>query len=465
MEDCCLSQSLEDGAAENKEWITHPADIACQVSEVLNIPELCDLKKRMGEEHRDLSNKRNRYDTLLDFARQGSTSRIKEIILQKAGTQAFQDAVYYYLNNPTFEAFKVLDHVGLPPSGSHVFASTATANSSNDDAMTTALRILGWDAPEKGVTYQRTSTINLHTGLTAVGKKLPKNSAVRYDRHKRPNEWHEQAYDLALQFYRYSRGDEEWDTPTVVHKHTHIYHWGCINQCYLHNAFGHEVSCWAMHEKWNVVMTMAMMWHALMTLKPGGQLCLKTRIFKRAETLGLVALISAAFGHVRMVDNPRQVCTFVTVIYDTMTENDAIRLEVANALRSAMDQSIEHIFFSEVQNKYPICRQTARMATTHRESMMETRAEANTLFLMGLYCMRLLIRQRYDYEHRRRRGSKKIELDTCLETFHSKMLKKYGETNGQFFYSQFVKIERDMLPFDRDMLFAVLNSDWMKDNF
>jgi len=166
-----------------------------------------------------------------------------------------------------------------------------------------------------------------------------------------------------------------------------------------------------------------------------------------------------------MVDNPRQVCTFVTVIYDNLTENNEVRLEVADALKSAMDQSIENIFFSEVQRKYPICRQTARMANIHRESMMEARAEVNTLFLMGLYCMKLLIKQRFDYERGRRRGDKQIELDRCLDTFHKKMWNKYGETNGQFFYSRFGKIERDMHSFDRDMLFAVLNSEWMKDNF
>ena len=435
--------------------VTYPADLACQIVELVGARPLEDLKTMMGTEHLLLSEKKNRVYVLNEFARSEPESEIKALINSRLQTKEARDSVHQFMNNPTFEAFKVLEIAGLPTRGSHVFSSTATANSGNDDAVTTALKILG---VTDGIEFQRTSTVNMHTMQSAVSCQAPKNPPVSYDRHKPPTEWHLQAYDLALQFYNYSNPDSG-GTITVTHMHDKIYHWGCINQCYLISPLQHEVSSWAMHEKWNVVMTTAMMWHALMTLKPGGQLCLKTRIFKRAETLGLVALISAVFDNVQMVDNPRQVCTFVSVVYSGMTSDLAKRMQVANTLRRAMDQSPEHIFYCDVQRDNPQCLQTIRLAEQHRSSMLQTRAKVNTLFLMGLYCIKLQL------DGRSRRRQEILDLQFSWEILLDELVIKYGYEKGNLFYEEFQGIVSQLNGTQRCTLKTILNSRWMKDNF
>ncbi len=48
-------------------------------------------------------------------------------------------------------------------------------------------------------------------------------------------------------------------------------------------------------EKWNMLFTIAMTWHVVAMLKPGGQLCMNGGIFRVAETRDLVSLLSALF--------------------------------------------------------------------------------------------------------------------------------------------------------------------------
>jgi len=439
-----------------KDSVTYPHDIACQVVEVLNLEALIALKQEMQNEHPRLTCPQNRIPVLRELAKSGLVPKLKEIIEHRLTMDEPKRVVKRHLNQPTLEGFRVLEMAGLPLDKSVIFSSTATANSGNNDAITTALEILGWCSPEKEIVYERSSTVTM-SGLTAISNVLPKNPAVCFRRDCPLDEWHKLSYDLAQQFLQMSTGIKKDEPPHIVHKYDYMYHWGCINQCVLESPLGHGVSCWSLHEKWNIVMTMAMMWHAIMTLKPGGQLCIKVRIFKRAETWGLVALISALFDSVRMVDNSRQCCTCVAVIFDTMTDDDNFRMVMAETLRNAMDQSIERIFMNPIQMSDPKCKNTRELCKNHAESMGFSRACHNTIFLVGLYCIKELINSRFY-------GRNTPRLSSSLAKLKEITLKEYG-TLGDYFYNSFIDIEEHMHPDHRLALDIALSSKWMEANF
>jgi hypothetical protein len=137
------------------EGITYPHDVACQITEVLNHRPLVDLKREMQEEHRTLGARNNKIPVLIDLANSGSIPSLQRIILERIKKARCCEFIKHKLNEPTLEAFRVLDSAGLPRNGSVVFSSTATANSGNDDAVTTALNILGWCSDDKGIIYER----------------------------------------------------------------------------------------------------------------------------------------------------------------------------------------------------------------------------------------------------------------------------------------------------------------------
>jgi hypothetical protein len=70
----------------------------------------------------------------------------------------------------------------------------------------------------------------------------------------------------------------------------------------------------------------------------GWQVCIKIRIFKRAETLGFTTLFSNLFERCTLTDNSRQTAYFAVGVFDRMTDDEALRLEVAEILWNAMDQ-------------------------------------------------------------------------------------------------------------------------------
>jgi hypothetical protein len=437
--------------------ITYPSDIACQIVEVLDVPELIQLKRSMQNEHELLHEKAKRVRVLNEYIASDQCVNLKEQLRARMADKKARGLVYQILNEPTFEAFKVLEISGLPPDNSAVFSSTATANSANDDAMTSALNILGCCEPDRNIRFHRSSTCTIF-GKTAVSNHLPKNPPVFFTPDTPVADWHKQSYDLALQFYRMSVASCDEDSPQVAHTFDRVYHWGCINQCFLKSPLGNKVSSWALHEKWNIVMTMAMMWHGIMTLKPGGQMCLKVRIFKRAETLALVSLASSLFDSVQMVDNPRQVCTFVSVVYSGMTADDALRDIVAKSLRQAMDQRAEHVFLNPILTSSPKCAATLTMCEAHRCSMIEKRAKVNTIFLMGLYCLKDLI----GYRIQEVTGE---EVRAHLELYNTALRDYYGSRLASVFMDMLRAAEDNMSQFTRRHVHKVLCSTWMRDNF
>jgi hypothetical protein len=166
------------------------------------------------------------------------------------------------LNEPTYVVFSILNRIGVPDDGSVVFSSTATANSGNDDAYTTALKIMGYTTDDHHITFVRSSACTT-CGLTGVSKLRPKNDAVKYDPETSLDKFPDLARSLAGQFLHMTINDHEL---TIKPTYDVMYHNGCISQNWTTNSLGNSVSNWELHEQWNVVMTVAMMWHIAMTL-------------------------------------------------------------------------------------------------------------------------------------------------------------------------------------------------------
>jgi hypothetical protein len=375
------------------------------IPEIMNNYRLGNLKKDMQRGHAPLDNKASRVKVLRQYcAAEPHANPIKATLSAALKSKAGVQKIKATLNEPTFEAFKILKLAGLPKKGDVVFSSTATANSGNNDAMTTALDIM---ACTEGVELHRSSTVN-STGRTGVSNVEPRNKAVQFDEHCKVGTWKVMVRALGIQFLQitdeYMRASHaayappnrigealgECSNDTMPHMklnpvYDRMYHWGCISQPWITNLLGHHVSQWAVHEEWNVNMTIAMMWHAAMTAKAGGQVCLKIRIFRRAETLGLTALFSNLFDKCVLTENSRQTCYFAVGVFDNMTADEGLRLNVASALWRAMDQKPEHIFQHPLmftqrsRDMLPICTDVRRVIDT-------SLAKANSAFLICFRC-------------------------------------------------------------------------------
>lgn len=355
------------------------------IPEILNLQRLAMLRKNMQRGHADLSDRSKRVAVLSAYCRSEPEDNPIKPLMQSA-LKHRRKAVKETLNEPTFEAFKILKIAGVPRSGDVVFSSTATANSGNDDAPTAALGILG---VTENIAYHRSSTVN-STGRTGVSNIPPKHKAVQYNEYCPMDQWITMSRSLAHQFYGITLdylgrrgGATAFDVLPVYDR---MYHWACISQSWTINLLGNPVSQWELHDEFNVIITMAMMWHIAMTLKPGAQACLKIRGFQRAETYGLTALLANLFKKCTITENSRQGCTFGVGVFEGMTEDNELRRNVAEAIWNAMDQRPEHLFhhplFQTQMSKdiLPVC---SKIRDTIRASF----AKSTSAFLLGLRCL------------------------------------------------------------------------------
>jgi hypothetical protein len=289
------------------------------------------------------------------------------------------------------------------------------------------------------------------TGFTGVSYVRPKHTPVTFNPNTPPEEWDALSYDLGKQLYQISTQTTFDEHNPVLHdKYTHIYHWGCISQNWLKNPLGHYVSSWKIHEKWNVLFTTAMMWHAVATLQPGGQLCLKVRILRSAETLGLVSLLSALFDSVQIIDNARQKCSFAVAIYTGFNANRDMRLEMLALLRKCMTFEPSVIFFNRIQRTYDSCLDTMIKAEHIREVMIKKRAETNTVYLACLDCAKQFLQRR----------NKRIMYDTALPL----LIDTYGEKLGQDFFHSLMIACKNLTQHQQCMFLSVMDNAWMHDN-
>ena len=295
---------------------TNPHPLVSEWTQILNMNFLSNLLKRMHEEHAHLKT-----NNKLEMFEKTFPGLIKSRDIQ-------------LLNEPTFEAMVLLQQCPeiTPKAHNKIFMTTATANSGNDPAFYNAFEICGY---LQNLIITKTST-GLTSGCTGVSHVRCRNAPVNYDQSVPKKDWSLESDKLFQELMKKNEGDTPYDI---------IYHWGCISQQWIEAPWGNMTSSWLYHEDWNWVYTIAMMRHSIQSLKQGGVLVLKCRIFKKAQSMGLLAMLSTAFEVSRIVTNPRCTSTFVTFIG---TKFRGIRHEkvqiLQNDLRRCTDYALSSIF-------------------------------------------------------------------------------------------------------------------------
>ena len=193
----------------------------------------------------------------------------------------------------------------LPPEGSTVIASVATAGSGRPSEWATLLAVLG-----KKYDLHTVKTVLAATHRTGrTGEKIQAHDeSVTYDELAPKDTWPAVSESLYQQFCAESRKS------LGAKRAAAIFHWGCISHHDTVTPEGDVVEDWARHEPWNMLDCIAMARHALDFLETGGTLVLKVRIFKDGRTLHLVALLSCAFEDNRIYENSRMPAEFAAFV-------------------------------------------------------------------------------------------------------------------------------------------------------
>ena len=217
------------------------------------------------------------------------------------------------------------------------------------------------------------------------------------------------------------------------------------------NNLGHWVSSWKLHEEWNVVMTTAMMLHAVRTLKTQGTLFLKVRIFNRAETMGLVGILSIAFDNFKLLRVTRQQCTFVVVVATGFTGDEKKRTDVLSALQKGMSQRTSDIFCTStwLNNAEKIT--CSLMACEDvRFTMMIEKATRTTIFMCCLVHLKEML------EGKQTRTQ-------CQDSISKTLAPRYGASQlNSDIRDQLMGSIKESRSIER-FLFC-MNTRWMKDN-
>lgn len=204
----------------------------------------------------------------------------------------------------------------LPPKGSTIITSVATAGSGGRGELEVLLDAIGIDMKTYYDFHQFKTVLDktqpgekkmYRTGRTnespAEGDKC-----VTYDERAPRDTWPAVSENLYEQLCRKSKRDLKGTRAAA------IFHWGCISHHDTLTSTGAVVEDWAHHEHWNMLYCIAMARHALDFLQPGGTLVLKVRIFKNTKTHGLVALLACAFEDFRIYANARMPAEYASFI-------------------------------------------------------------------------------------------------------------------------------------------------------
>jgi flagellar hook-basal body complex protein FliE len=416
---------------------------------------IAELHDEMMNVHPFLFHKENRIPVLEDFAKNKAVN-IGPFILELLKDEDTRKKVHAKLSMPTFVGFRVLDCMGLPDEGDVIFSSTATANSANDDAVTTALDIMGFTDPKRNITFYRSSTASSEDGRTMFTHKVPKNPAVYFDPYAKLDDFADcVARPLASQFFsmtlHHNNIQEKKPTMRVLPTYNKMYHYSCISQSKTTDVFGMPVTNWGIHEQWNLLAGSAMMHHVALTLKPGGNALVKVRVFKRAETLGLLALLSSLFEQMQIVDITDQTTSYAAALFFNMTDDVEKRQKVADTIWNAMDQDPISIYFNDVMQGDTKVKENLALCIKHRRIMMDYRSTVDTLFMD---CLQSLVYQ--------------IENWKPADTFPLKdeLEKHYGGKMGEYFWDRWVGVHKTLLNnknlTKRETLLWVMHNRWSR---
>jgi hypothetical protein len=418
--------------------ITYPHDCACQITEVFELPALASLKIMMNEQHKHLHQKSNRVEVLTHYCE--NVCAVEEMkVAIRAAIAANPKLIEQTLNEPTFRCFEFIEHSGIPPPGSSIFVTNATADSCHDCGMIAALKIM--NKLTSDIDVFNTSNVTMR-GYTGVSCSKPKHEPVYFNPHTPYGEdWEALSWDMAQQMFKLS--DSEHD------KYTHVYHWGCISQNWTRNPLGNYVSNWKVYEHWNLLNTMAMVWHGVATLKQGGQMILKVRIFRGGETLGLCALVAALFDSYKIIDNARQQCSFAVVIYNGF--KFSLKEEGMATLRKCMSYKLSDIYCNDLfLTNAALCQQFLVSAQLVRDQMVKQRAITSTVLLVSLQSLNTALRKR--------------DSRVLFQIVQPLFIDAFGSYHGNHLFQELLKIMKEMSNDDRMRLDMAMSSKWMHDN-
>ncbi len=183
---------------------------------------------------------------------------------------------------------------------------------------------------------------------------------------------------------------------------------------------------------------------------PDTHICIIGVAMKKAETLGLISMLSALFDSTQFVDNARQGSAYAVGIFSGFNASDQLRMETLNILNMCMNYEPSTIFFNRIQIEYTVCRETLVKAEAVRKAMIVKRAETSTVFLACLFCLKEYLQHK----------NKRIMYDTALPL----LMEAYGEHFGSYLLQQFMHSVTNMDKSKKAILLFVMDTVWMQDN-
>ena len=347
---------------------TYPDASSVFIDEIMGDRGLKTVRKIMQEGHPTLS-ATNKAEIVRRFLESGHLPGPHENILRT-------------VNEPVYEILRVFaaeKKDELPDAGELICATTATANSGNENEAVVALGVIG-RSPSKQSTILSTIAEDGETGVSHV---VPRHAAVTYNHTAPLQTWPEVSQSLF---------DQLCDKANKTY--TTIFHWGCISENWQLTPGnpGHEVSSWQLHEHWNLLFTIAMMRHALTTLKTNGKLYLKIRVFNNSETLGLTMLLAHAFESYKMFANYRQTSMGFVVFVGYGFRGTAATHDIAAQLEQCIDYTPTNIFLNVIMQK-PESKDIMQACQNMKKEMLLNRCKIFTAYLYTLRRIQQMLRE------------------------------------------------------------------------
>ncbi len=181
---------------------TYPETSSAFIDEIMGNWELKTIRKIMQEGHPTLS-ATNKAEIVRRFLESGHLPVPHENILRK-------------VNEPVYEILRVFaaeKENEWPAADELICATTATANSGNENEAVVALCVIG-RSPAKQSTILSTIAEDGETGVSHV---VPRHTAVKYNHTAPLEKWTEVSTSLFDQL-----------RDKANKKYTTIFHWGCI---------------------------------------------------------------------------------------------------------------------------------------------------------------------------------------------------------------------------------------------
>lgn len=187
---------------------------------------------------------------------------------------------------------------------------------------------------------------------------------------------------------------------------------------------------------------------------------MKVRIFERAETLGLVAIMSKAFERFEIIDNPRAPCTYASVLFQKALPDEK-RKPIAQALNSCTVYEPSAIFLKVSELK---AFDALKACEAHRRSMLKYQFEVDTLYLS---CLRILANH-LDKDTTVGRERIQTELEEILRLLYGQPSRKKDLSLSMtdhitdMFLCQYDNMLNDHKT--RELFLTVMTSGWMMIN-